>query len=216
MADQPQTEDVPAPIDFRVPERAREWAGSAMARRPYRLAFFRAIADELVPGGQILELGSGPAFLAEHLLRHCRIGRYVALDFSDAMHVLAKERLGALPAGIEFIVRDFRQPGWNHGLRDFDAIVSMQAVHEVRHKRHTGPLYAAVCEMLRSGGSFLVCDLFAGEEMTDTELFMTPAEHEQALRDAGFAAVRLLRQEGALVLFRGTAGAVRESVEPGS
>jgi hypothetical protein len=60
--------DVPSLIDLRSMADAREWASTAMAKRPSRTEFFHRIADELSHTSSvqssILELGSGPGFLA--------------------------------------------------------------------------------------------------------------------------------------------------------
>ena len=62
--------DVPSPIDLRLMADARSWAESALARRPVRPEFFDAFAREVGrDDARVLELGSGPGFLAEHLLR---------------------------------------------------------------------------------------------------------------------------------------------------
>ena len=80
--------DVPSPPDFRVTADAREWAETAMANR--REDFFRAIADNIsspekaADALSILELGSGPGFLARYLLdATLRYTRPDALDKSQ-------------------------------------------------------------------------------------------------------------------------------------
>ena len=199
--------DVPSSIDLRVMADAREWAKSAMVKRPWREEFFRAIADDLYRAHStplsILELGSGPGFLARHLLRALPTTSYFALDWSLAMHDLAKERLGELAARVQFLEADFRSPQWTADLRPADAVVTLQAVHELRHKRHAPELYRAIRPLLRRGGTFHMCDHFVGVGgMSDTALFMTTEEHEIALRIAGFSKVDLLLQKGGMVLFR--------------
>jgi hypothetical protein len=61
-------EDVPSPIDLRSATDAGEWAAAAMAKRPWRTDFFAAIADAMAASrrgpARVLELGSGPGFLA--------------------------------------------------------------------------------------------------------------------------------------------------------
>jgi ubiquinone/menaquinone biosynthesis C-methylase UbiE len=56
----------------------------------------------------VLELGSGPGFLARHLLEILLSVHYVALDFSPAMHTLAQEYLGALAERVVFIEANFK------------------------------------------------------------------------------------------------------------
>ena len=103
--------DVPSPIDLRRMADARPWAETALARRPVRPEFFEAFAREIGrDGARVLELGSGPGFLAAHLLRAWPGLDYVALDFSPAMHELAAERLGERAARVRFVERSFREP----------------------------------------------------------------------------------------------------------
>ena len=128
--------DVPSAIDFRSPKDARDWAATALTKRPWRTQFFvriaEALADLAVPQPSILELGSGPGLLAEHLLAAFPGSSYAALDVSPAMHQIAKERLGLLADRVVFIERDFRAPDWPHGVTVVDAVVTVQAVHELR------------------------------------------------------------------------------------
>jgi cyclopropane fatty-acyl-phospholipid synthase-like methyltransferase len=205
MNDSPMA--VPSPIDLRKMDDAREWAEKAMERRPWREEFFRTIAQELrrldCRALTVLELGSGPGFLAQRVLESSLTAAYVALDFSPSMHTLAKERLGALADRVQFLEADFRNAGWNTGLPMFNAVVSVQAVHELRHKQHAPSFYQRVRPLLRSRGVFLMCDHFCGQGgMSDTSLYMTSEEHERALRTGGFTRVEMLLEKGGLTLFR--------------
>jgi cyclopropane fatty-acyl-phospholipid synthase-like methyltransferase len=132
------------------------------------------------------------------------IQSYTAFDFSAPMHALARERLGeSLCRHVQFLEADFKHPGWTEGLGRFDAVVTMQAVHELRHKRHAPGFYRNVQGLLRRGGVLLVCDHIRGEGGTmDTALYMTVEEHEAALRTGGFASTALLLKKGGLALFR--------------
>lgn len=201
MADSP---DVPSPIDLRSMADAWEWAQSAMLKRPWRTAFFTKIAEQLPSGHiRVLEIGSGPGFLAELLLQTNPDIEYIALDFSTAMHDLARERLVNAAHRVQFVEADFRQNTWVRGLASFDAVVTVQAVHELRHKRHAPALYAAVRDLLRTRGQFLMCDHFVGEDgMSDGDLFMTPEEHATALRTGGFANTAVLLKHSGLILFQ--------------
>jgi ubiquinone/menaquinone biosynthesis C-methylase UbiE len=200
--------DVPSPIDLRLMDESSEWESTAMSKRPWRTEFFAefgaAIKAAPVPVGRVLELGSGPGFLAEHLLNALPSISYVALDFSPAMHQLAETRLGPLSTRVQFVERSFREPVWPQGLGLFEAIVTNQAVHELRHKRYALELHRQVREMLAPGGVYLVCDHFVGEGgMKNDQLYMTVSEQFNALASAGFAVEQLLLK-GALVLHRAT------------
>jgi SAM-dependent methyltransferase len=198
--------DVPSPIDFHLPSDAEQWAATAMVKRPWRQSFFRSFVSELQPlvgtGGSILELGSGPGFLARQILESLPQVTYTALDFSASMHALARERLGSLAQRVGFVQLDFKTPDWAAGLSSYDAVVTMQAVHELRHKRHAASLYKAVRRLLRPGGLFLVCDPVCGEGVAANEsLYMSLEEHRHALREAGFYTCKV-RHEGGMVMYR--------------
>jgi SAM-dependent methyltransferase len=195
-------QDIPSPIDLRQVPDALAWEAGAMAKRPWRVEFFDAFADALrATSGPILELGSGPGFLAHHLLARLPAVHMVLLDFSPAMHALARRRLGAHANRVTQVERSFKDEGWHAGLGSFDAVVTHQAVHELRHKRHARRLHEEVLGLLAPGGRYLVCDHFAGEGgMGGGELYMTVDEQRRALEAAGFAHVRQLLCKGGLVL----------------
>jgi SAM-dependent methyltransferase len=199
-------DDVPSPIDLRNPADARVWEESAQ-RRPGRTETFKAFRTELAlanpPFETILELGSGPGFLAEHLLSEMPGLRLMLLDFSEAMHNLARARLGNFSDRVSFVLRDFKSAEWNSGLGIFDAIITNQAVHELRHKRYATTLHAQVKSLLRRGGIYLVADHFYGEGgMLNGQLYMSPEEQASALRSAGYGSVTQLCKHGSLVMHR--------------
>jgi len=201
--------DVPSPIDLRLMSDASEWESTAMSKRPWRIEFFAefaaALRDAPVPVSRVLELGSGPGFLAEHLLTALPSISYVALDFSPAMHQLAKERLGSLSGRVQFVERSFREPAWWESLGSFEAIVTIQAVHELRHKRHARELHARARDLLAPEGLYLVCDHFVGEGgMENDQLYMTVYEQREVLASTGFDSVECLLLTGGMVLHRAT------------
>jgi ubiquinone/menaquinone biosynthesis C-methylase UbiE len=198
-------EDVPSPIDLRSTSAAREWERSAMEKRPWRTEFFALFADELAqirPAvARVLELGSGPGFLAVHLLRALPDLDMVLLDFSAAMHDLARQRLGGLVSRVEFIEASFKDPVWYERLAYFDAVVTNQAVHELRHKQHAPQLHRQVRTVLQPGGSYLVCDHFCGPDgMSNDQLYMTVDEQRASIESAGFVSVRKVLSKGGMVL----------------
>jgi ubiquinone/menaquinone biosynthesis C-methylase UbiE len=199
--------DVPSPTDFSRVEEAQGWADAANVERPWRADFFAAIVHELVglrvPSASVLELGSGPGFLAERVLQELPDVTYTLLDSSAAMQELAHVRVGQV-IGVRFVTADFRRDHWADGLGSFDAVTTVQAVHELRHKRHAVGLHRAVYGLLRCGGLYLVCDHLAGPRaMADHELYMTVSEQADALACAGFADVSVVLETGGLVLHRG-------------
>ncbi|HEX5056978.1 MAG TPA: class I SAM-dependent methyltransferase [Gammaproteobacteria bacterium] len=198
-------EDVPSPIDLRLMRDAREWEQTVMSKRPWRVDFFARIRDEIgaaaPPVERVLELGSGPGFLAQHLLQTLGGISYGMLDFSAAMHQLARARLGDLARHVEFIERDFKQPDWHAKLGEFGCVVTLQAVHELRHKRHAPALHAQVRELLAPEGFYLVCDHYCGPGgMQNDRLYMSVDEQRQALSTAGFTRIVELLRKGGMVL----------------
>ena len=190
-------DDVPSPIDLRDPIDAHRWVSEADLKRPWRELVRQAIADALSavipPVRRVLELGAGPGLLAEVILRACPLERYTLLDFSPPMLELSRARVGANPAA-EFLVADFKQPGWSRAVDGpVDAVVTMQAVHELRHKRHAAGLYREVHALLRPGGLLLVCDHVPPDDSPRaTALNATEREQHVAMTSAGFSEARTL------------------------
>src|SRR5258706_6022316 len=155
-----EEDDVPIRVDFRDPTTALTWIEETNIKKPFRPSFFAAFCTALSSRRRlrILEIGSGPGQLAREILLRCDVSAYVALDWSQAMHDIAAEHLGDLARRMTFVVRDFREPTWPANLGVFDAIVTMQAAHETRHKRHVVPLFERARTLLGSGGLRLCCD----------------------------------------------------------
>src|SRR5262245_13959677 len=189
--DDDDDEDVPSPIDLRDPGDAAAWAATAEIKRPWRAEIRAAIAavvrDAAPPPRRVLELGPGPGWLAEAVLDACRLDRYTLLDFSAPMLDMCRRRLGGRPA-VDYIQADFARADWTAALpAPFDAVLTMQAAHEIRHKRHLARLYAQVRSLLAPGGWLVVCDHEpAGDERRRSRLFATVDEQHAALAAAGF------------------------------
>ncbi len=202
--------DVPSPIDLRLVADAREWNANALLKRPSRPRIFRAFSSALssvgFPGPQqrirILELGSGPGYLAHQLMTDFADVDYVALDFSEAMHQLARELLLGFKR-IQYVTRSFRDVGWADDLGTFDAVVTHQAVHELRHKQYHVELHRAVRSILSPNGVYLVCDHFFGPGgQSNNQLYMSIDEQRECFYQAGFSRVQELLSEDGLVLYR--------------
>jgi len=189
---------------------ASEWEASAMQKRPWRTEVFARFTRELEkmtpPARRVLELGSGPGFLASKLLDQLAELRMTLLDFSESMHVLARKRLGAMTDRVELVTRSFKETDWPRGLATFDAVVTNQAVHELRHKRYAEGLHRQTASVLRPGGAYLVCDHYFGPGgMANDQLYMTKAEQKAALEAAGFHEVSEVLLIGGMVMHRGIA-----------
>jgi len=116
------------------------------------------------------------------------------------MHTLAQSRLQNFASQTVFVERNFRQPDWIEGLGKFDFVLTNQAVHELRHKRHAVAFHRDVKQLLKPNGTYLVCDHFVGEDgMKNDQLYMTIEEQRNALIAAGFKVEQRLKK-GGLVL----------------
>ena len=201
-------DDVPSPIDLCDPQDAREWERTAQAR-PGRAEMFdafvrelRALRDDALA---VLDLGSGPGFLAAHLLDAIPSLRMSLLDFSAPMQELARARLRSRSGQVTFVERSFKSPDWHLGLGPFDVVVTNQAVHELRHKRYAYHLHAAVRQVLKPGGTYLVSDHFFGDGgLQHDQLYMTVAEQQAALLAAGFSRAEQVAAFGSMVMHRAT------------
>lgn len=197
--------DVPSPINLRDMNDARAWLADSVTRRPCRPLFFATFAQALnghfATPFAIVELGSGPGRLAAVLLASCKVNSYVAIDFSDAMHVLAKEHLGDSANRVQFATADFRSD-WHKAYSHVDAVVTMQAAHEVRHKRRQPSFFTKVRNTLSPSGIFLFCDHYwepGSDEHRD--LYLEKTEQPRVLAVAGFSLVTLLLDREGMALY---------------
>ena len=79
----------------------------------------------------------------------------------------------------------------------------MQAIHEVRHKRHVPPLYRQIYHVTATPGLVLICDHTPFDDSPRSiALYMTEREQIGALFAAGFVDATLLSING-LVLYAG-------------
>jgi len=139
----------------------------------------------------VLELGCGPGFLAEALLENCNISRYVLVDFSPHMLDLSRKRLERFKDKSVFLQRDFKKKNWPEGIRTgFNVVVSLQAVHELRHASRIPRLYAQLHELLVSTGLILICDHVNSDSRRRAAHFMTVEEHLSTFKETGFVRAR--------------------------
>jgi SAM-dependent methyltransferase len=189
--------EVPSEHDFFDPAYVKRWTESIDRYRPERKRLFEEFAAEAarIKKGplSVFELGCGPGFLAEALLKNCAIWRYTLLDFSPEMLDLSRSRLARLLDRTVFIQADFKKADWTRGIEvGFDLIVSLQAVHELRHASRIPKLYAQLHSLLAPGGAILICDHVnpsSGSAHREAH-FMTVEEHLSTFKKAGFINAR--------------------------
>lgn len=205
--------DLPYGENFHDDAEAAAWADSAARKRPWRPGIFdlfvAAISESSITNPRVLELGSGPGFLAEHVLDRCpSIAHYTLLDFAKPMLTLSRHRLGQHLARTVFVQADFKTDGWTELVaRPLDFVISTQAVHELRHKRHAPRLYSRIRRMLADESEFIVCDHLPESAPTPRHrrLYMSIDENLAALSDAGFSDAKLVWSEHEMALYRARA-----------
>jgi SAM-dependent methyltransferase len=189
--------EVPSDHDFFDPAYVKHWTESISRYRPERKRLFEVFAAEAarIKNGALLvfELGCGPGFLAEALLEHCEIARYTLVDFSPQMLDLCRTRLAKFQDRTVFIQADFKKANWTAGIRaGFDLVVSLQAVHELRHASRIPKLYAQLHSLLLPGGTILICDHANSSSRSGHRAahFMTVEEHLSTFKKVGFINAR--------------------------
>ena len=189
------------------------WADAADRVRPWRSQIRDHIAGRIAmlpPCARVLELGSGPGFLAHRVLRGCPdLDSYTLLDFSEPMLALCQERLAEFPAA-SFLRTSFKSEDWTRRVEArFDCVLSMQAIHEMRHKRHAPRLYEQIYQVLAVPGLIMICDHTPFDNSpANTALYMTKQEQQEALAGAGFANVHVELSMDSLVLYAGERAAL--------
>jgi SAM-dependent methyltransferase len=185
--------EVPSDHDFFDPAYVKHWSESISRYRPERKRLFEVFAAEaarIKKGAlSVFELGCGPGFLAEALLENCEIARYTLVDFSPHMLELSRSRLTRFRDRTIFIQADFKKADWTAGIdAGFDLIVSLQAVHELRHARRIPKLYAQLHGLLLPGKTILICDHVNSSSPSGHRAahFMTVQEHLSTFEKAGF------------------------------
>ena len=119
--------------------------------------------------------------------------RYTLVDFSPHMLELSRERLAGFKDRTVFFQRDFKKKSWSAAIpADFDLIVSLQAVHELRHASRIPSLYAQLYNLLVPRGSLLVCDHVNSRLSSYYRAahFMTVEEHLSTFKELGFVRAR--------------------------
>ena len=203
-----QKQDVPYGNDWDSAAEAAAYGEAADQERPWRSKIrdhIGARVATLAPSARVLELGSGPGLLAHRVLQRCpNLATYTLLDFSEPMLALSRDRLAAFPAA-SFVLQSFKSEDWTRRVGGgFDCVVSMQAVHELRHKGHARRLYEQVYQVLAVPGLVLVCDHTPFDDSPKSiALYMTEQEQQQALADARFANTNVELSLNGLMLYSG-------------
>lgn len=167
------------------------------------------------PGVRVLDLGCGTGLELEYYFRINPAAAVIGIDLSEGMLSALREKFPdralTLIQGSYFDIP--LEPAC------FDAAVSVESLHHFTQAEKTG-LYRKLCRALKDGGYFILTDYFAHEDAFEdfcrAELLRLKAEqgiaddafyhydtpltlaHEtEALLDAGFSRVTILKNWGA-------------------
>ena len=178
--------------EFHDEEYARQWTQRFKPTQE-RHQLFEIITEEIERCSQrkrnVLELGIGPGFLANYILRRCENVRYEGLDFSAPMLKIAAESNSDFTEVISFVQADLTAFDWGQKIKTTPhIIVTTWALHDLLGKLPIAKVYEDVYKLLPMGGVFLngdfiqpmaaKCKYEAGR--------ITVSEHLELLSDAGF------------------------------
>lgn len=183
---------------FHDPDFVQGWANRFVPTQP-RLQLFDLILEQIEqlckPDAHVLELGTGPGYMARHILERNKRVSYEALDFSDAFINVAKQTLGDLTARVVFTNADLMKQDWPRKLSHRpDAIISTWALHDLGGQEPIANVYARCHEILPDGGLLANGD-FIKPDGTSWDYEPGRFEigrHLELLRAAGFTESRSL------------------------
>lgn len=152
-------EIIGAQHNFHDQEYAAGWV-DRFVPTPSRLALFDLILTELesrIPGnGCIVELGIGPGYLADHVLKAMADIRYYGVDFSAAMLDIAQARLRPYSSRVAFVQAELVNDRWWETLpTPVHSIISTWALHDLGSQEATEVVYRNCARILPEDGLLL-------------------------------------------------------------
>jgi len=186
------TEVIGAHHEFHDEDFVAGWA-DRFVPTPERLELFNTMLSELKSHisstGCVVELGIGPAYLADHLLKAMPEIQYYGVDFSRPMLDIAKGRLRAYSDRVTYVQADLVKDDWWTGIpTSTKAIVSTWALHDLGSQERVEVVYRSCAQVLLKGGMLLNGDFIKPEKaMHEYEAGRFEiAKHLEMLRRVGF------------------------------
>jgi SAM-dependent methyltransferase len=174
--------------DWHSVEYVDDWIGRD-ADRPERAVLLRDVASRLpfAPDAvvRVLDIGGGYGALSASVLERFPNGSVVLHDFSQPMLACAAEFLARFGDRVTFRAADLCDPRWTMNVGgSFDAVVSSDAIHNVRDPAVIERVYHDVFDLVRRDGWFVNLDL-----VFDSDAAPNAETQLRWLHDAGFQEV---------------------------
>lgn len=142
-----------------------------------------------------LDVGAGYGVVTDEVLRAFPKARVTWQDYSRPMRDQAQKRLAKREKRLAYVISDLTDPSWQKELSGpFDLVVSGIALHNLRDRQAIFRCYGAIRGLLAPSGCFLDYDYFQYAGGLET--------HLAGIREAGFASVECVWQEGAAAIVK--------------
>lgn len=183
---------VGAQHEFHDTQFVRDWA-DRFVPSPERIQLFDTIIDSIAnhapASAHIVELGIGPAYLAERILSKLPQVTYEGIDFSEPMLEIASERLAAYTSRVTYTQADLVAEDWGIKVtQPVAAAVSTWALHDLGGEVNTAKVYRDCRNLLMPGGVFLNGDFVKPDDTPhdyEPGRFLV-SRHLDLLREVGF------------------------------
>ena len=188
--------------DVRTDSEARTWEARLNRERPQRREAAAWIASQVNASTgnspRIVELACGAGFLAEVLKRQLPGVRYCGFDLSPHLLEYAGRRLKAVlgqqddGSMMQFRCADLVSDDWNAQLLEMgwagrvDAVVSIQALHDLGELAQQSQVLKQARGLLREGGLLAYGDLLYDAKDPHPSRY-SRKHHEEMLRACGFS-----------------------------
>ncbi|MEM7372401.1 MAG: class I SAM-dependent methyltransferase [Bacteroidota bacterium] len=186
--------------EFHNEQFAEEWSNKFSPTKD-RINLFQLILDNIdihkEQTKQVLELGIGPGYLAEYILKRRNDIVYEGLDFSRPMLNIASKRLESNKNEKRYTQVDLTDSSWKNRIKtNPGTIISTWALHDLLSKENIFNVYRVAYEVLPNQGKLINGDFIKPEEskIEYEKGRIKPSEHIELLFKAGFADAQCIRK----------------------
>lgn len=149
---------------------------------------------------RVVELACGAGYLAQALFQQIPAARFCGFDLSPHLLDYARDRFSPQEPGspidgeVEFRCADLVNSDWEKSLFELgwagqvDAVVSMQALHDLGGLEQQTDVLARSRSLLRAGGQLVYADLLQDPDEPHPSRF-TVRQHQELLSAAGYAPI---------------------------